>query len=64
MKGRRGWAGGAPVRSELASECRTGYGALQTNLRERFSIRPPPNGSRVRVKTRLDMASVRGKWLF
>ena len=27
--GRRGWAGGAPVRSELASECRTGYGALQ-----------------------------------
>ena len=29
MKGRRGWAGGAPARSELASECRTGYGALQ-----------------------------------
>ena len=28
-QGRRGWAGGAPVRSELASECRTGYGALQ-----------------------------------
>ena len=29
MKGRRGWAGGAPARSELASECRAGYGALQ-----------------------------------
>ena len=28
MKGRRGWAEGAPVRSELASKCRTGYGAL------------------------------------
>ena len=30
-QGRCGWAGGAPVRSELASECRTGYGALQVS---------------------------------
>ena len=29
MAGRRGWAGGAPVRSQLASERRAGYGALQ-----------------------------------
>ena len=29
MQGRRGWAGGAPARSEFASECRTGYGPLQ-----------------------------------
>ncbi len=40
--GRRGWAGGAPVRSELASEYRTGYGALRVPVFENRGLERLP----------------------
>ena len=48
MQGRRGWAGGAPLRSELASECRTGFGALQsdTDTAALAFLRKLPEGER------------------